>query len=798
MKNIAFEIQLFASILNEDTNNKIVVGTSEADIISNTVSDAIINSAEGDDVIANGKMGVTPSRVTINGAEGNDSINNRGSYSFIMGAEGNDTISYMADNDGTLDGGSGNDKFLLDSAKNLSVNGGDGDDYISFSRANVNTVKGGQGNDTINLGYDYRLKYASPTDGIVYQYEEGDGDDLIVGLSSWDILKIAGDVSSIRTADGFLINVGNNTITVKDYVIVTSRMSRQSVTGSEYGDLFIGAGNSHFVIDALDGNDTISNGDDTQSSGNGLSISGGGGDDNIYVYSGSNHTLVGGEGNDTITHLNPWFNYEGVVSNIIDGGTGDDSITASGSYSTIIAGTGNDVISNKGNDVTILCGDGNDSICNYYGDSVLISGGDGDDVIFLRSNTYNTTGKGSMVTVNSGKGNDTIQNTAEDEWGRAVKNIFQYSKGDGNDVIVNFNHSDELHVAGNFATIENGNDIVIQVGEGSVVLKDLKGENIFSRNHNGINIISLGTDTTTLPADYNGFSSIPSENIDYSTGNSSDTPSNDTNSLPNIQIVAKEESSTPTVINNYYGNYIDMSGNNGTIIVDSTINGDVSNSTIIDNSTQIINNVNNFYIYNGGNKVINNYQQGEVVQLASDYQGIDLNGNSFYVNSSSGQLEIQNSRDKFIGYSGSDNNVVAYSYLASGGGQIDGSGKSQAEIMIGADNADNQIYAGNAGSSLWGGNGGADTLTGGDGYDEFFFAMGSGNDVVQNAGDNDVINLLGVSLSQISGFNYDSSSVDLNFNDGGHLKVESTSSVGYRVENQTFYFNRSTNEWANK
>ena len=99
---------------------------------------------------------------------------------------------------------------------------------------------------------------------------------------------------------------------------------------------------------------------------------------------------------------------------------------------------------------------------------------------------------------------------------------------------------------------------------------------------------------------------------------------------------------------------------------------------------------------------------------------------------------------------------------------------------------------------MWGGNGGTDTMTGGDGYDEFFFAMGSGNDLVQNAGDNDVVNLLGVSLSQISSFSYDSSSVDLNFNNGEHLKVESTSSVGYRVENQTFFFNRATNEWTTK
>ncbi|MBQ7198458.1 MAG: hypothetical protein IJS29_04255, partial [Selenomonadaceae bacterium] len=171
---------------------------------------------------------------------------------------------------------------------------------------------------------------------------------------------------------------------------------------------------------------------------------------------------------------------------------------------------------------------------------------------------------------------------------------------------------------------------------------------------------------------------------------------------------------------------------------------------------------------------------------------------SFYIKSQSGRLEIQNARDKFIGYSASNSEVIAYSYVAGSSGSVDGRGKSQAEILIGADNSNNQIYAGSGGSSLWGGNGGTDTLRGGDGYDEFFYAMGSGSDVVQNASSNDIVNLLGVSLSQISGYSYDSSSVNLQFADGGNLRVEGTSAVGYRVENQTYMFNRYSNQWTTK
>ena len=191
------------------------------------------------------------------------------------------------------------------------------------------------------------------------------------------------------------------------------------------------------------------------------------------------------------------------------------------------------------------------------------------------------------------------------------------------------------------------------------------------------------------------------------------------------------------------------SANNVTYYVNNYYYGDVNNNTINGNHNIIGNNNTVTYTYNGGNKVIDNYNEGDVIRLDSDYQGIGLDGNSFFVNSGSGHLEIKDARDKFIGYSAGNDDVVVYSYVASSGGKVEGRGKSQAEIMIGGDYSNNQMYAGSGGSSLWGGNGGSDNLIGGDGYDEFFYAMGSGNDVIQNADSNDMINLLGISLSQL-------------------------------------------------
>ena len=250
------------------------------------------------------------------------------------------------------------------------------------------------------------------------------------------------------------------------------------------------------------------------------------------------------------------------------------------------------------------------------------------------------------------------------------------------------------------------------------------------------------------------------------------------------------------VVNIYNGNVYYINDNNGTIIIDSNVEGDVINNTTVDNSTTIIKE-GNTYTYSGGDKVIDNYQQGEVVELASDYQGIDLNGNSFFVKSSSGQVEIQNSRDKFIGYS-ANSEMVAYSYVASSGGTVNGRGKTQAEIMIGADNANNQIYAGSGGSSLWGGAGGNDMMFGGAGYDEFFYAVGGGSDVIQNADDNDLVNLASVNLSQISGVDVSVGQVNINFVDGGSLQVQGSSSVAYRIAEGTFKVNQSTKQWSAK
>ena len=248
-----------------------------------------------------------------------------------------------------------------------------------------------------------------------------------------------------------------------------------------------------------------------------------------------------------------------------------------------------------------------------------------------------------------------------------------------------------------------------------------------------------------------------------------------------------------TYVDNSVTTYTDNSINN----IDNHVTT-ITDNSVTDNSINVISQGSAF-VYSGGDKVIDNYKAGDKIKLTADYQGIDLEGDSFFVKSSTGQLEIQNSRDKFVEYTAEDEGEpIAYTYVASGSGDIDGRGKSQAEIMIGGDNADNQMYAGEGASSLWGGNGGNDVMIGGEGYTEFVYAIGSGNDVVQNSVESDMINLLGVSLEQITNVDVNIGEVNINFVDGGSLKVEGNTGVGYKLGDVVYTVNQSTGEWSTK
>ena len=207
------------------------------------------------------------------------------------------------------------------------------------------------------------------------------------------------------------------------------------------------------------------------------------------------------------------------------------------------------------------------------------------------------------------------------------------------------------------------------------------------------------------------------------------------------------------------------------------------------------------YTYDGGYGLIADFLSGDKVKMASDVLGIQVSENDFVVNSSTGALTIENSRDKLIDFSDTYGNTGIYAYAAGNGGVVDGHAFVNFEIIIGADNQSNNLIAGYGGSNLWGGVGfSADILTGGLGVDNFIIGKNEGNDYVVNAGAGDTVSLYDANLSDIVATAVDGNRVAIALNTGFVLTVESTDSLtpAFQLFDGTRYaYNRAISSWQN-
>ena len=111
-----------------------------------------------------------------------------GYHQSVFGGEGKDSAY------------SGGDSILIDM--------GNGNDYVRlFTQAIRHTVKGGNGNDLIE-------NYSS--NGNLYQYNSGDGNDTIVGIKANDTLQISGTTySTAKSGSDLIVTAGSGKITVQ-------------------------------------------------------------------------------------------------------------------------------------------------------------------------------------------------------------------------------------------------------------------------------------------------------------------------------------------------------------------------------------------------------------------------------------------------------------------------------------------------------------------------------------------------------------------------------------------------------
>ena len=440
------KVTIDAGAGNDSIENRVfyatISGGNGAENIKN-YSDAVEIFGDADnDIIINGEFfSRGGAGVKLFGGDGADTISNSGSNSTLDGGAGNDLIrngNYYYEpwnaNYGSSYNGEHDDSLK---SANVKIFGGDGNDEIHNSGAD-STISGGAGDDSIyNEGNDTTILGGTDNDSVISKGDNvkiygGEGNDTlsveVFSAYNWDAQKWENTVRSGATIDG---GVGDDHI--------YNQSTNVSISG--------GAGN-----DSISNRDTAFN----------VTILGGDGDDSINNRGYKNISISGGAGNDTIKS---GFQNGDTGENItIDGGDGDDSIDSRGYYK--YEGETSLVYTPVKN-VLLLGGDGDDYISSDYNENATISGGNGSDSIYNRSDA---------ATILGGTGNDSIYNSADSV-------VYFYNTGDGDDTISGYGSSDTLKISGSYSTQTSGSsDILINVGSGSILLKNAKSKAITINN----------------------------------------------------------------------------------------------------------------------------------------------------------------------------------------------------------------------------------------------------------------------------------------------------------------------------
>ncbi len=356
-------------------------------------------------------------RDKIYGGKDNDTLYSLGNQAFLSGDSGNDTliqlnqeqeglpidptaIALVSIERSTLLGGEGNDYIqgavgAFGEGRN-SLDGGAGDDSI-IGQAARDTLVGGAGNDIITTGLLQENQDKFDVNGLPVtlsgfsgnnRLDGGDGNDTLISGFFTDTM-IGGTGSDCLTGIFNSVDGGADNDTIDATAISTNASGGEEITVTLIG----GAGN-----DSLVGSN--------QSSVTNL-FDGGTGNDFIQFGGTTNDQLIGNlEGDDTIianaTNTDSYTIQDTLGNNTITGGLGGD---------TLVTGEGNDSIvgvdstetgvnaNDDGND-SISAGGGNDILFGRGGTDTIL-GGSGDDYIALGLNSTNDD-------LTGGEGNDSF------------------------------------------------------------------------------------------------------------------------------------------------------------------------------------------------------------------------------------------------------------------------------------------------------------------------------------------------------------------------------------------------------
>lgn len=128
------------------------------------------------------------------------------------------------------------------------------------------------------------------------------------------------------------------------------------------------------------------------------------------------------------------------VNSVYNAGYGGygSSINALGGNDLVYGGSGNDIIDGGDGDDTIAGFEGDDFVTDLSGDNIIL-GYQGEDILFAGSGNDTLLGGQDNDFVISGDGDDDIYGGTGDDWliGGSDNDTYNYSLGDGNDLITN-------------------------------------------------------------------------------------------------------------------------------------------------------------------------------------------------------------------------------------------------------------------------------------------------------------------------------------------------------------------------
>ncbi|MFO1389271.1 Ig-like domain-containing protein [Cellvibrio sp.] len=403
------------SLLNEYNE---IRGTTGADTLTGTAQDDVMSSGSGDDVIS--------------GLAGND---------ILRGEQGNDTLL----------GGDGQD----------SLYGGDGNDQLT----------GGSGDDLLSAGAGNDIYFYSPGDGLDLLVRQGQATDKAVIKFGVGVLPQNVRLQRIDQDLNIVITAGTDEIRIKNYFDgLTGAVINQNAVGElqfANGDVWdiekikteilSHAGtSSNDTIYAFDGNDVIS-------SGKGLDYLYGGTGNDTYQYSkGDGIDFINEAGGSDIVQL--------------DGGITENQVNiirdASNNLVINIQGGGSIVVNNT------FVPDSLSYWLNYTIESVKFSDGSIWDLNRIIWETQKIKGGFSDDTVNGTSGDDTIVGkTGNDKlFGGAGNDYYEYSLGDGNDVVTDAaGHQDVINLGAGIdqsqvtATADSNGNLILKMPDGATI-----------------------------------------------------------------------------------------------------------------------------------------------------------------------------------------------------------------------------------------------------------------------------------------------------------------------------------------